>query len=148
MSVEDRITKLPKWAQIEIGNLRREVNFYKGKLAEIAEGDPEKARVTLNVGGMVDIPLPDTARVTFKTGFDSEIEFRLEDKPFLLGGGKTKITHSEVMAYATGRNHNLLFKPSSSNVGYIGNVDFREFKPKDSEDYKRDYDELHGGSDE
>ena len=91
---EQRIKKLPKWAQMYIGKLQRDNAALRAERGKIADGD---AKITFWVNFDEDHGIPDRARVVFQAN-DGTIDLKLRD-------GKVQVHAS----------YTLIIEPASSN---------------------------------
>jgi hypothetical protein len=63
--MDPREARLPKWAQEELRNLRRELGSTQRKLEEARGNVPDTDTYLLDYGSLNDFPLPKGARVAF-----------------------------------------------------------------------------------
>ena len=84
---EKRIETLPKWAQLHIDMLRRNVEYYKGQLGKVEAGDTD-IRWDLSRGD-VGGNIPTRARVLFTTA-GGVLECALRDGHLYIRGANTE----------------------------------------------------------
>jgi hypothetical protein len=71
---DDRITKLPKWAQQKIQRLERDLVWHQAKFEDTLR-DPAGCLVRIG-----DVALPDDVRITYRTGPGKDEELTIRRK--------------------------------------------------------------------
>ena len=98
--LEQRIERLPQWAQQYISKLQRDNDALRAERGKIADGD---AKITFTINFDEVYGVPDRATIGFQLGNDT-IEFLLETT---LNGDIVCVRSS---------HHRLVIEPSTSNA--------------------------------
>lgn len=109
-ATQDRIEKLPKWAQDEISRLRRDLEYVQTALHHATGEAPEDSRLILHpYSDLKRIPIEDSTvlHAQFAPGHEQFLQVRIEDDR----------RHGPGLLIHSGRG--LSVRPRSSNVVFV-----------------------------
>lgn len=118
MNTERDYSKLPKWAQNEIGTLKRQVAEANRRIAEL-QGSIEGARVRWSTGTRNDgLALPDHATIEWQLGKGQVIRAHMQEDGTFVGKPTIRIDCT----------HQLNMHPAAANVIYVREGRWDEYR--------------------